>query len=188
MSDYEWLVELAAKGLAQRDTYPMPASVSTPEAFYEVMARAALDAIGLRALLEEVARREDDLKLDSDPPEVDAVPPEVDADASNEDVDPPVEVVADETGTALSEEPAYSSASVQVPVTARRDPGGEECDTGPTGERTSRKVENVRLTRRARQRYRSAGTHSPWLRTGSRAGRWITASGRDRPNDDASRT
>ena len=84
MSDYEWLVELAAKALAQRDTYPMPASVSTPEAFYEVMARAALDAIGLRTLLEEVARHEDDLKLDSDPPE--------------EDVDPPVEAVADETG------------------------------------------------------------------------------------------
>jgi hypothetical protein len=38
------------------------------------------------------------------------------------------------------------------------------------------------------QRYRSAGTHSPWLRTGSRAGRWMTASGARRPNEEASRT
>jgi hypothetical protein len=45
MSDYEWLVELAAKGMAERDNHPMPRSVTTPEAFYEVMARAALDAI-----------------------------------------------------------------------------------------------------------------------------------------------
>ena len=174
MSDYEWLVELAAKALAQRDTYPMPASVSTPEAFYEVMARAALDAIGLRTLLEEVARHEDDLKLDSDPPE--------------EDVDPPAEAVADDTGIALPTEPVCSSAYAQVPVTAPRDLGGEECDTGPASERTPRKVENARLTRQVRQRYRSAGTHSPWLRTGRRTGRWITASGRRRPSDDASRT
>ena len=56
--DYEWLVELAAKGLAERDNHPMPKSVTTPEAFYGVMARAALDAIGLAALLERVARAE----------------------------------------------------------------------------------------------------------------------------------
>jgi hypothetical protein len=55
MSDYEWLVELAAKGMAERDNHPMPRSVTTPEAFYEVMARAALDAVGLQALLEELA-------------------------------------------------------------------------------------------------------------------------------------
>ena len=38
---------VAAKGLAERDRYPMPESVANPEAFYEVMARAAFDAIGL---------------------------------------------------------------------------------------------------------------------------------------------
>ena len=31
VSDYEWHVELAAKGLAQRDKYPMPPSVTTAE-------------------------------------------------------------------------------------------------------------------------------------------------------------
>jgi len=61
--DYEWLVELAAKGLAERDNHPMPKSVTTPEAFYEVMARAALDAIGLSALLERVARAERKLRI-----------------------------------------------------------------------------------------------------------------------------
>ena len=61
--DYEWLVELAAKGLAERDNHPMPKSMTTPEAFYEVMARAALDAIGLPALLERVARAERKLRI-----------------------------------------------------------------------------------------------------------------------------
>ena len=61
VSDYEWHVELAAKGLAQRDRYPMPPSVTTPEGFYEVMAGAALDATGLRDLLERVARAERNL-------------------------------------------------------------------------------------------------------------------------------
>jgi hypothetical protein len=46
-SDYEHYVHLAAKGMAERDTYPMPKSVTTAEAFYEVMAAAALDATGL---------------------------------------------------------------------------------------------------------------------------------------------
>jgi hypothetical protein len=58
VSDYEWLVELAAKGMAERDNHPMPKSVTTPEAFYEVMARAAFDAIGLPALIEDMARAE----------------------------------------------------------------------------------------------------------------------------------
>ena len=58
VSDYEWLVELAAKGMAERDDRPMPKSVTTPEAFYEVMARAAFDAIGLPALIEDMARAE----------------------------------------------------------------------------------------------------------------------------------
>ena len=61
--NYEWLAELAAKGLAERDNHPMPKSVTTPEAFYEVMARAALDAIGLPALLERVARAERKLRI-----------------------------------------------------------------------------------------------------------------------------
>jgi hypothetical protein len=56
--DYEWHVEIAAKGMAERDNHPMPKSVTTPKAFYEVMAGAALDAIGLQALLERVARAE----------------------------------------------------------------------------------------------------------------------------------
>jgi hypothetical protein len=55
MSDYEWLVQLAAKGMAERDNHPMPKSVTTPEAFYEIMARAALEAMGLQALLNELA-------------------------------------------------------------------------------------------------------------------------------------
>ncbi len=61
-SDYEWHVELAAKGLAQRDKYPMPPSVTTPEGFYELMAAAALDAAGLRDLLERVAGAERNLE------------------------------------------------------------------------------------------------------------------------------
>jgi hypothetical protein len=66
VSDYEWHVELAAKGLAQRDKYPMPMSVTTPEGFYEVMAGAALDATGLQALLERVARAERELEIIQD--------------------------------------------------------------------------------------------------------------------------
>jgi hypothetical protein len=58
MSDYEWYVELAAKGMAERDTHPMPKSVTTPEAFYEVMADAALDGIDLRTLLNRMTRAE----------------------------------------------------------------------------------------------------------------------------------
>ena len=62
MSDYEWQVQLAAKGLRERDNHPMPKSVTTPEGFYEVMAGAALDSIDLRALLERVARAERELE------------------------------------------------------------------------------------------------------------------------------
>lgn len=70
MSDYERLVELAAKGLAERDNHPMPQSVTTPEEFYEVMAGAALDAIGLRELLEEVevARARQELTIRDEAP------------------------------------------------------------------------------------------------------------------------
>jgi hypothetical protein len=66
VSDYEWHVELAAKGLAQRDRYPMPPSVTTPQGFYEVMADAALDATGLRDLLERVARAERNVEVIQD--------------------------------------------------------------------------------------------------------------------------
>jgi hypothetical protein len=64
--DYEWQVKLAAKGLSERDTHPMPKSVTTPEAFYEVMAAAALDAIDLPALLVRVSRAERDLEIIQD--------------------------------------------------------------------------------------------------------------------------
>ncbi len=57
----------------------------------------------------------------------------------------------------------------------------------PLAARSPVRPSPARLGRRA-QRYRSAGTHSPWLRTGSRAGRWMTASGRVRPRAEASRT
>lgn len=56
ISDYQGYVKVAAKGMAERDNYPMPESVSTPEAFYEVMAGAALDAVGFRALVERLAQ------------------------------------------------------------------------------------------------------------------------------------
>ena len=63
VSDYESQVELAAKGMAERDNHPMPPSVTTPEAFYEVMASAALDAVGFRTLLERLAQAERDLEM-----------------------------------------------------------------------------------------------------------------------------
>jgi hypothetical protein len=66
MSDYECYVELAAKGMGERDNHPMPKSVTTPEAFYEVMAGAALDAVGLRALLERLVRAERELEITQD--------------------------------------------------------------------------------------------------------------------------
>ena len=62
VSDYEWMVQLAAKGIRERDNHPMPPSVTTAEAFYEVMAGAALDGIDLRALLERLARAEQELE------------------------------------------------------------------------------------------------------------------------------
>jgi hypothetical protein len=62
VSDYESLVELAAKGMAERDNHPMPPSVTTPEAFYEIMAGAALDAVGFRTLLERVGQAERELE------------------------------------------------------------------------------------------------------------------------------
>jgi hypothetical protein len=63
VSDYEWQVALAAKGMAERDNYPMPPTVTTPKAFYEMMAGAALDAIDLRALTERLAQAERELEV-----------------------------------------------------------------------------------------------------------------------------
>ena len=62
VSDYEWQVHLAAKALRERDNHPVPKSVTTPEAFYEVMAGAALDGIDLRALLDRMTRAERELE------------------------------------------------------------------------------------------------------------------------------
>ena len=66
VSDYELQVQLAAKGMAERDNRPMPNSVTTPEDFYQIMAAAALDAIGFRDLLDRVARAERNLEMTYD--------------------------------------------------------------------------------------------------------------------------
>ena len=56
ISGYDQYVKVAARGMAERDDHSMPESVTTPEAFYEVMAGAALDAVGFRVLVERLAR------------------------------------------------------------------------------------------------------------------------------------
>ena len=56
-------MKLAAHGMAGRDNYPMPKSVTTPEMFYEVMAGAALDAIDFRALLGHLERANQQLQI-----------------------------------------------------------------------------------------------------------------------------
>jgi hypothetical protein len=63
MSDYGRQVKLGAKALAERDSHIMPIAATTPEAFYELMAAAVLDAIDLPALLERVARAEQELEI-----------------------------------------------------------------------------------------------------------------------------
>lgn len=60
-------VKVAAKGMAERDTRSMPESVTTPEAFYQVMAGAALDAVGFRALVERLARAERERETTREP-------------------------------------------------------------------------------------------------------------------------
>lgn len=62
-SDYDPYVKLAAKGMAERDNYPMPRSVTTPKAFYEIMAGAALDAVGLQSLLGQLERANQQLEI-----------------------------------------------------------------------------------------------------------------------------
>jgi hypothetical protein len=117
VSDYESLVELAAKGMAERDNRPMPMSVTTPEAFYEVMARAALDAAGLQALLEELARAEQELKM--------------------AEVGPTLPMKAD-SGTLVLEQP---------PAAARSGHENGVVDTRNRRDRRTSKTENARLRR-----------------------------------------
>jgi hypothetical protein len=126
MSDYELLVELAAKGMAERDNHPMPKSVTTPEAFYEVMARAALDAIGLQTLLEEVARAEQELK--------------------NADEESDLAINAD--ATTLSQEPPVSPQyAMEVPPVTRMGYENGAPDRQSRAERGTRKAENACLRR-----------------------------------------
>jgi hypothetical protein len=61
-SEYGQYLKMAAQGMAERDNYPMPKSVTTPEMFYEVMARAALDAIDFRLLLGQLERANQQLR------------------------------------------------------------------------------------------------------------------------------
>ena len=44
----------------------MPPSITTPDGFYEIMAGAALDAVGLRALLNRMAQAERNLETIQD--------------------------------------------------------------------------------------------------------------------------
>jgi hypothetical protein len=60
--EYGRYLKMAAQGMAERDNYPMPKSVTTPEMFYEVMARAALDAIDFRVLLGQLERANQQLR------------------------------------------------------------------------------------------------------------------------------
>ena len=127
MSDYESLVELAAKGMAERDSHPMPRSVTTPEAFYEVMARAALDAVGLQGLLEELAGSAQ--KFD-------------DADEG------PILAVETDAITTPPEEPCVSSG--YLPCVPKVTPVGSENGVLPTPARPgrgTRKAEGARLRR-----------------------------------------
>jgi hypothetical protein len=125
VSDYEWLVELAAKGMAERDNHPMPKSVTTPEAFYEIMARAALDVIGLQTLLEDLARAEQELKHADE--------------GSN------LAVNADNAAT-LPEEPS-DSPQYELNVPPVTDIGHENgiLNTPSRREQGARKVKNARL-------------------------------------------
>ncbi len=121
-------MDLAAKGMAERDNHPMPRSVTTPEAFYEVMARAALDAIGLQALLEELARADQEL--------------------TNPDVGPNLVVNAD-VATMLPEEPSVSRQCVlsEPPATRIGYENGVP-DAPSRRERGAGKAENARLRRK----------------------------------------
>jgi hypothetical protein len=129
VSDYEWLVELAAKGMAERDNHPMPKSVTTPEEFYEVMARAALDATSLRALLDEVGtlRAEREQRM----------------------TEAPTQAVDAETATTPRKKPPVST-KYTLNAPPPMDNGCEDgaLDTKSRDERATRKAENIRLRRK----------------------------------------
>ena len=129
VSEYERLVELAAKGLAERDNHPMPRSVTTPGEFYEVMAGAALDAIGLRELLDEVEASREQREL--------TVP----ADAT-------VPVNADAAPLLGEELPDDPGSSLNAPVTTRDVWEDPVCDAGGELDGEPRKVESPRLRRK----------------------------------------
>ena len=118
VSDYELMVELAAKGMAERDNHPMPKSVTTPRAFYEVMARAALHAAGLQALLEDLARAEQELE--------------------KADEGPTLPVKAD-AATMLLEQPSATAV--------RNGHGNVELDTQNRHDRGTNKADKARLRR-----------------------------------------
>lgn len=121
-------MELAAKGMAERDNHPMPKSVTSPKAFYEVMAGAALDAIGLQALLEELARAERELKKTDEGPTL-----AVNANAA----------------TTPPEEPYVSPQYVlSVPPATRNGYEAGVVDTRSRRERGTGKAENARLRRK----------------------------------------
>ncbi len=128
MSDYEWLVALAAKGMAERDNHPMPKSVTTPEAFYEVMARAALDAVGLQALLEELAGAVEELEKAEEGPDL-----VVDTDAITT---PPTE-----EQQPVSESPRYDLSVPQLTQGSRE----MEALPPPSRPERTRKAANARL-------------------------------------------
>jgi len=126
----EWLVGLAAKGLRERDNHPMPKSVTTPEAFYEVMARAALDAMGLPALLERVARAERKLNITDEAPTK------------------AVNGWADAATTVPDEQPVSPRYVLNAPPATHNGRGdGHGVLERGRSERGTRKTENVRLRR-----------------------------------------
>jgi hypothetical protein len=130
VSDYEWLVELAAKGMAERDNHPMPKSVTTPEEFYEVMARAALDAISLRALLDGVGalRAEREVRITEEAP---------------------TQAVNAETATTPDNKPPVSTKyTLNAPPALQNGWEDGALDTKSRDERATRKAENIRLRRK----------------------------------------
>ncbi len=119
------MVKLAAKGMAERDNHLMPKSVTTPEEFYEIMARTALDAIGLQTLLEELARAEQELKH---------------ADEKS------THGINADTATILPEEPPDPPQyGLDVPPVMRIGYEARDLDTPDRHEHETRKVENARL-------------------------------------------
>jgi hypothetical protein len=130
VSDYEWMVELAAKGMAERDKHPMPKSITTPEEFYEVEARAALDAISLRALLDEVGalRAEREARITEEEP----------AQAEN----------AEAATTPRNKPPVSATYTLKAPPATQKIWEDGALDSKSRDERATRKAENIRLRRK----------------------------------------